>query len=101
MIQGYPRRPSVAPGECLVLHVSTDAPRFRVTFYRWGDGFTPMGDSPWLHGKCAAPASAGADWQWPEYEFQIPASWPSAVYVAQLQAFEVAPVLFVVRGGST
>lgn len=107
MIQGYPHRASVAPGARLVLHVATDAPRFRVLFYRWGDGFIPMQESRWLAGAYAEPRSASIDWQWPAYEFTVPCDWPSAVYVAHLQepggaalhpAMNSAAVLFVVRG---
>ncbi|WP_019140171.1 N,N-dimethylformamidase beta subunit family domain-containing protein [Noviherbaspirillum massiliense] len=107
MIQGYPARASVAPGERLVLHVSTDAPRFRVAFHRWGEGFIRMQESGWLSGKYAAPRGAAEDWQWPAYAFTIPQDWPSAVYVAHLiepeaavlgAAMESAAILFVVRG---
>lgn len=59
MIRGYPDRASVAPGEKLVLHVSTDAPHFRVSFYRWGDGFVPMWTSRWFPGEHAPAESPG------------------------------------------
>lgn len=107
MIQGYPARASVAPGERLVLHVATDAPRFRVQFYRWGDGLLPMQASGWFKGEYAAPRPADEDWQWPPYEFEIPGDWPSAVYIAHLQEPDGIPVapamtsaaaLFIVRG---
>lgn len=107
MIAGYPSRASLAPGERLILHVSTDAPCFRVRFYRWGDGFIPVGQSRWLAGEYAEPRGAAVDWRWPSYEFLVPRSWPSAVYVARLQqphAAEThgpddqAAALFVVRG---
>jgi hypothetical protein len=107
MIQGYPSRASVMPGGQLVLHIATDAPRFRVLFYRWGDGFTPVHETRWLEGQYAAPKGAAEDWQWPSYVFTIPHDWPSAVYVAHLEetggiplqlAMTSAAVLFVVRG---
>jgi hypothetical protein len=107
VIKGYPDHASVRPGERLVLHVASDSPRFRVTFYRLGSRFMPVAESSWLPGKDADPRSAALDWQWPAYEFDIPDSWPSAVYVAHLQepdcaAFggdvESAAALFVVRG---
>jgi hypothetical protein len=111
MIQGYPDRASVAPGERLVLHVATDAPRFRVSFYRYGDGFALMRESRWLAGKHAAPQGSAFDWRWPAYEFAIPRDWPSAVYVAHLQesgassfnaglnaSADCAAALFVIRG---
>ena len=43
MIQGYPRHPSLRPGETLTLHVSTDYPHFRVEVYRQGARLEPMG----------------------------------------------------------
>jgi hypothetical protein len=107
MIQGYPGRASVAPGERLVLHVATDAARFRVRFYRWADGLIPMHESQWLAGRYAAPLNPALDWHWPEYEFMIPPDWPSAVYVAHLhepgapilsESIDHAAALFVVRG---
>jgi hypothetical protein len=107
VISGYPARASVAPGERLVLHIATDAARFRVTFYRSGDGFMPVHETGWLPGRHAAPRGAADDWQWPHYEFEIPRDWPSAVYVAHLDepggtafdaAMTTAAALFVVRG---
>lgn len=107
MIKGYPARAGVAPGERLMLHIATDAPRFRVVFYCWGEGLLPVHEMPWLAGEYAAPRSASEDWQWPRYEFPIPHDWPSAVYIAHLEepgarpvelAMNSAAVLFVVRG---
>jgi hypothetical protein len=107
VIQGYPDRASVATGAHLVLHIATDASRFRVVFYRYGDGFIPMWQSRWLAGAYAEPLGASVDWQWPAYEFTVPRDWPSAVYVAHLEepggaafhpAMISAAVLFVVRG---
>jgi len=107
MVQGYPSRASVAPGERLVLHVATDGARFRVVFHRWADGFVPMLETRWLPGKEAPARGAADDWQWPAYDFPIPRDWPSGVYVAYLeqangpafsQAMTSAAVLFVVRG---
>jgi hypothetical protein len=107
MIRGYPHTPSVAPGGRLVLHVATDRRRFRVGFYRWGDGFVQVHQSDWLPGERAPERAADQDWRWPAYEFPIPADWPSAVYIAHLEeddgpaldlALDSAAALFVVRG---
>ena len=107
MIRGYPARPSVAPGGSVVLHVSTDAPRFRVAFHRWAEGFVRMDVSGWLPGVDADEGAPEADWRWPAYCFEIPRHWPSAVYVAHLLEAEPVPLatamdraalLFVVRG---
>jgi hypothetical protein len=106
MIQGYPHRPSVLPGERLVLHVATDSVRFRVNFYRWGDGFALVRQSDWLPGERAPARGAAEDWHWPEYTFEVPPDWPSAVYIAHLEepdgrplalALDTAAALFVVR----
>jgi hypothetical protein len=111
MIRGYPGRPSVAPGQTLTLHVSTDAPRFRVAFMRWSDGFERLQQSDWLQGVDAPEAAPQDDWRWPAYRFEIPRSWPSGVYVAHLQEpdaavplalwMDRAAALFVVRGGGS
>lgn len=107
MIQGYPARAGVAPGELLVLHISTDAPRFRVVFYRWADSLQRVFETGWLAGEHVPPRGAAEDWQWPPYEFLIPRDWPSAVYIAHLEepggrpvelSMNTAAVLFVVRG---
>jgi hypothetical protein len=107
VIHGYPARAGLAPGERLVLHISTDASHFRVLFYRWGTGLLLVRETGWLAGEYASPRGAEEDWQWPSYEFQIPDDWPSAVYIAHLKesggggidlAIKSAAVLFVVRG---
>jgi hypothetical protein len=107
MIAGYPGRASVVPGEGLVLHVATDAPRFRAQFYRWSDGFVAAGASPWFSGEAAEVSGAADDWKWPSYAFPVPHTWPSGVYLAYLQEPDEAPfrgsfdqpgLLFVVRG---
>ena len=55
MIQGYPAQPSVIPGETLTFHVSTDAPQFRVDFYRQGQTLVFKQSSGWLT-SAATPA---------------------------------------------
>jgi N,N-dimethylformamidase beta subunit-like protein len=108
VIRGYPARPSVARGGRFVLHVATDAARFRVRFLRVGAAVESIDESPWLRGVDAAPGRADVDWCWPAYEFSA-AGWRPGVYVAQfitgdadasppsLAATEGA-ALFVVRG---
>ena len=108
MIGAYPGRASVLPGERLVLHVATDSARFRVHFYRWHDGFEAMHSSPWQAGERARERGAGDDWDWPPYEFPVPAHWRSGVYIAHFEeaegkrplslALASAAALFVVRG---
>lgn len=84
MIRGYPRYPSVLPGETLMLHVSTDSPRFRVEFYRQGIRLERMSatDGSVMKGANFADGPTDQDWGWPGYRFDIPGDWPSGVYVA-------------------
>jgi hypothetical protein len=107
MIRAYPERASVQPGATLILHVSTDSRRFRVTFHRWGDGPIWMLRSDWLPGAWTTGAAPDVDWNWPAYHFPIPRDWPSAVYIADFEedgsktTFDLArgdgSALFVVR----
>lgn len=95
MIQGFPIRSSLFPGNTLRLSVSTDAPQFRVDIYRQGASLRHALSSPWL-------ASAGSnfvdhesdqDWSqpqinanpvpgWPEFNIAIPTDFQSGVYIA-------------------
>lgn len=97
MIRGYAEQPSPHAGSRLALRVSTDAPRFRVEFYRCGTELVPHGSSPWLSGTDAPAHLPFQDWgepgtglrgestaAWSKYVFVIPARWTSGVYVAIL-----------------
>jgi hypothetical protein len=97
MIYGYPDHPTVPAGSSVTLRVSTDAPAFRVDFYRWGDGATFQGRSPWYDGQKVPAHLAYQDWSrsgrglhgqelpgWPAYRFPVPPDWPSGVYLAAL-----------------
>ena len=85
MIRGYPRIPSLLPGEQLVLHVSTDSPRFRVEIYRQGPTLTRMGVLGGIAEGYAVPdGPPDMDWGWPAYTFDIPQDWPTGAYVAML-----------------
>jgi hypothetical protein len=84
MIGGYPGRPSVRVGEELTLHVSTSAPRFRVTFLRCGEQRREVATSGWLPGELAPPGPAGEDWGWPGHRFPT-SGWPPGAYAALLE----------------
>jgi hypothetical protein len=97
MIEGFPHEPTVVPGGHLDLHVSTDAPAFRVELYRWGAEPAYRGGSDWLDGRHAPHHLPYQDWGrdnigldgaelpgWPAYRLPIPADWPSGAYVAVL-----------------
>src|SRR5215467_6840281 len=86
MIQGYPDRPALRPGEKLRLHVSTDNSHknFRVDFYRQGVELVKMGSLEAQTGHDFAPLRHYEAWGWPGYDFQIPNDWPSGAYIANL-----------------
>jgi hypothetical protein len=103
MIQAYPDQPSVTSGDVLTLHVSTDAPRFCVDFYRHGEGLALKGTSEWFTGQSRPAHLPYQDWgrddtglrgealpAWPEYRFPIPVDWTSGVYVAMLVEGDLA-----------
>src|SRR3954471_4571648 len=86
MIRGYPGMPSASPGEVLALHVSTDAPRFRIEFYRQGAALERMGEFGPHHGVAVPDGPPDLDWGWPGYDFVIPQDWPTGGYIAELIA---------------
>ena len=96
MIQGFPFQSSVFPGDTLRLHVSTDAPQFRVDIYRQGPSLALVLSSDWF----TSPAikfpdhESDQDWSqdqteakgltqgWPPFEVAIPSGFVSGVYIA-------------------
>lgn len=97
MIRGYVEQPSPRPGGRLTLRVVTDAPRFRVEFYRNAANLVPRERSAWFAGQAAPQHLPFQDWgrrgaglhgevldPWPAYEFSVPRQWNSGVYLALL-----------------
>ncbi|MCC6312483.1 MAG: hypothetical protein IT337_00615 [Thermomicrobiales bacterium] len=95
MIRGYAEQPSPHPGDRLTLRVATDAPRFRVEFYRCGADLVWCGQTDWLPGRDAPLHLPFADWgrpgrglhgeplaPWPAYAVALPADIASGVYLA-------------------
>ena len=94
MIRGYVEQPSPRPGGLLSLRVSTDAPRFRVEFHRYGSASSDRVSTSWLVGHDAPPHLPFQDWglpgedlcgrplaPWPRYRLEVPSGWRSGVYV--------------------
>jgi hypothetical protein len=130
VIRGYVEQPSPRPGGQVSLRVATDAPQFRVEFYRCGAELVRKTGSSWLPGVDAPAHLPFQDWgepgvglrgeplpPWPAYTCPGPAEWSSGVYVAILVEGDgegrdrsqpdrgtadgrEAKALFVVRAGS-
>ena len=95
MIRGYPREPSVFPGDDLQICVATTANQFTVEFYHQGEKLDapqtlPQQAGPFSPAQGApadpdnpAQAPGGGDWGWQAYTFTIPDDW-SGVYIAML-----------------
>jgi hypothetical protein len=87
-LSGYADFLSIQPGASLNLYVSTDAPKFRVEFYRLGVTLVgPLAGMPSpdiRDGQNVATAGCPDDWGWPAYAFTIPQNWQTGVYVAML-----------------
>jgi hypothetical protein len=95
MIQGYPDDASAFPGDTITFHVATDAPQFRIDFYRQGATLQSTGVSTsWLKGSPGDPHDPDQDWGeqvtreddamvpgWQGFPFTIP-DWDSGVYIA-------------------
>ena len=108
MIRGYPREPSVFPGDDLQICVATTANQFWVEFYHQGEHLEtpqtlpkqggPMFPPKGAHADPDSPAPApggslGGDWGWQGYSFTIPDDW-SGVYVAILSEEQPNPPQF-------
>lgn len=85
-ISGYADVLSVLPGGALNLYVSTDAPQFRVEFYRQGATLAgPLAGMPvpdLRAGVKRPPGKSTAAWGWQSYPFTIPGGWQSGAYIA-------------------
>jgi hypothetical protein len=94
MIQGYPDKSSVFPGDNITVRVSSDAPWFRIDAYRQGVTLNLVSSSSWLVGTFAADHRNEDDWGkdgvapdgsfapgWAGFQYDIPSDWLSGVYI--------------------
>ncbi|MDB4989156.1 MAG: hypothetical protein JWN04_4334, partial [Myxococcaceae bacterium] len=80
----YPTQSSLLAGETLTLHVSTPAPQFRIDFFRQGASSELIFQSDWRAGAEAQPGRPDLAFDFPPFEFAVPASAPPGVYIAKL-----------------
>jgi hypothetical protein len=88
-IEGYADQTSVAPGETLAFHVSTDAPAFRIVISREGldTSVVHRVDDVPGHEYPVPPMAYAEGCDWPAgYRLEVPRSWRSGVYRARLVA---------------
>lgn len=98
MIQAFPLHSSIFPGDTLMLHVSTDAPQFRVDLYRQGASLELVLSSDWFASSNInfPDHEADQDWSqdqteengltqgWLGFPIAIPSEFRSGVYIAML-----------------
>jgi len=96
VIQGYSDETSGFSGDQLTFHVATNAPQFRIDFYRQGTALQNTGVStPWFDGQSGDTHEPDQDWGqdatrrdgqfvagWQAYPFTIPDDWQTGVYIA-------------------
>ncbi len=101
-VQGYAWPTSVAPGDSVRIHVSTDAATFDATFIREGAAGVVHLTLPGIPGSLqpvpGRPWDDGCGWV-PSFAVRIPPDWPSGVYTVRLDASGASPAyaIFVVR----
>ncbi|MEV7279437.1 N,N-dimethylformamidase beta subunit family domain-containing protein [Streptomyces sp. NPDC093111] len=97
MTEGYLGRESVTVGGELSVHVSTDAPRYRMRFYRLGKELAHVTDTEWIPGsRHDAPphpdgvpgrVSPADDWNWPAFTLPVPEEWVPGMYLVEFVEF--------------
>jgi hypothetical protein len=106
--EAYADAPSYLPGETVRLAVSTSASFYEVSIWRMGGSITQMYRSGRLAGihqtaTVIDPATGlvRADWRY-TFQFDIPATWPTGIYLARVAASRGADsyVKFVVRSAT-
>ncbi len=116
MIRAFPREPTVDAGGSLVLHVSTDAPRYRLRIERWSDGGEIVLEAGPFGGEHAPPGTVDVPWDWPSIAVTLPPDLAPGAYIVRFAAEGGAggrgaprdhtpdarwgTTLFVVRGAS-
>ncbi|GAA2988390.1 hypothetical protein GCM10010519_22970 [Streptomyces lactacystinicus] len=97
MIEGYVGRESVTSGGDsgggLTVHVSTDAARFRLRFYRLGADLDLVAETGWYPGSLHLPpphpdgvpgrASPAHGWGWPPLDLPVPTHWTPGMYLVE------------------
>src|SRR5262249_39385011 len=81
MPQLYPNVGSVRPCEIIRFHVSSRTSKFRIDIYRQGATLQLMTSETYEGGDLFNLGTHDTDWGWPGFDFVIPQSWPSGVYL--------------------
>ncbi|MFJ6657772.1 N,N-dimethylformamidase beta subunit family domain-containing protein [Streptomyces sp. NPDC091377] len=80
----------------VTVHVSTDAARFRLRFYRLGEELELLFETDWFPGSAHLPpphpdavpgrASPAHDWRWPALALPVPEDWTPGMHLVQFVA---------------
>jgi len=83
VLRAFPREPVIDAGGTLVLHVATDAPRYRVRLERWSDRAQVVHEAGPFAGEDAPPGAPDAPWHWPSVALALPRETEPGAYVAR------------------
>lgn len=83
-IRGYPEPSSVRAGDALLLRIATTAARFHIVVHRLGAKTRRIASYGPYDGRSVPDGRLDASWDWPAYSLEVPAEWPSGVYLAAL-----------------
>ncbi len=86
VLRAFPAEPTVDAGGTLVLHVATDAPRYRVRLERWSDVGRIVHEAGPFAGEPAPPGAADVAWDWPAIAIALPRELEPGAYVARFSA---------------
>jgi N,N-dimethylformamidase beta subunit-like protein len=85
VLRAFPAESTVDAGGTLILHVATDAPRFRVCLERWSGRREVVHDAGSFAGEDAPAGSCDAPWDWPRIAIGLSPHLEAGAYVARLR----------------
>ena len=84
VIRAFPSEPTVDAGGTLRLHVSGDAPQFRVNLERWSDRKEIVHQAGPFVAENVPPGAHDEPWDWPAVAIALPRELSAGAYVARL-----------------
>ena len=102
---GYVDKLSVAQGGTITFYLSSEVPKFKVSFFKLEKAPIWIADSDSVTGGVQSVRDSaywyGANWS-PSFQYQIPTTWRTGIYRAQFQITSdtSAAIIFIVKEDS-